>query len=304
MLWKTPSGESPPAIAALRAQKHQREAEENLRLLYVALTRARCWLIVAGHGKAVKDGAWHMILAKGMAKLETAPTPHGLRHQTGAWPDASKQAQAHGTADPAPEDWMFLQTEHPAKTDPVLPPSDLGGAKALAGALGEDTEAAKARGTALHLLLQHLPDHPPSQWPQVAAGVLGDGFPDLFDQAKALLTNPDLHHIFTIGLSEVTLTAPWGDQHLLGTIDRLIVQPDHVLAVDFKSNRTVPATAETVPEGILRQMGAYQLMLEQLYTQPIHLAILWTETASLMRLDPDILRAALGRATTDGVTNP
>jgi ATP-dependent helicase/nuclease subunit A len=90
----------------------------------------------------------------------------------------------------------------------------------------------------------------------------------------------------------------------LGTIDRLIVQPDHVLAVDFKSNRTVPVTAETVPEGILRQMGAYQLMLEQLYAQPIHLAILWTETASLMRLDPDILRAALGRATTDGVTNP
>ena len=199
---------------------------------------------------------------------------------------------------------MFLHTEHPAKTAPVLSPSDLGGAKALAGALGEDTEAAKARGTALHLLLQHLPDHPPSQWPQVAAGLLGDGFPDLYDQAKALLTNPDLHHIFTTGLSEVALTAPWGDQHLLGTIDRLIVQPDHVLAVDFKSNRTVPATAETVPEGILRQMGAYQLMLEQLYAQPIHLAILWTETASLMRLDPDILRAALGRATTDGVTNP
>jgi len=304
MLWKTPSGDSPPAIAALRAQKQQREAEESLRLLYVALTRARCWLIVAGHGKAEKDGAWHMIVAKGMAKLETAPTLHGLRHQTGAWPDASQQAQAHIAADPVPEDWMFLQTEHPAKTDPVLSPSDLGGAKALAGALGEDTEAAKARGTALHLLLQHLPDHPPSQWPQVAAGVLGDGFADLFDQAKALLTNPALGPLFATGLSEVTLTAPWGAQQLLGTIDRLIVQPDHVLAVDFKSNRTVPVTAETVPEGILRQMGAYQLMLEQLYTQPIHLAILWTETASLMRLDPDILRAALGRATTDGVTNP
>jgi ATP-dependent helicase/nuclease subunit A len=138
----------------------------------------------------------------------------------------------------------------------------------------------------------------------VAAGVLGDGFADLFDQAKALLTNPALGPLFATGLSEVTLTAPWGEQHLLGTIDRLIVQPDHVLAVDFKSNRTVPATVETVPEGILRQMGAYQLMLEQLYAQPIHLAILWTETASLMRLDPDILRAALGRATTDGVTNP
>ena len=289
------------SLGAYMAQKvEMTKMPELVAFMHSMIGLAAVFIAIAAVAEPYAFG----IVAKGMAKLETAPTPQGLRHQTGAWPNANKQAQAHGTADPAPEDWMFLQTEHPAKTDPVLSPSDLGGAKALVGALGEDTEAAKARGTALHLLLQHLPDHPPSQWPQVAAGALGDGFPDLFDQAKALLTNPDLHHIFTIGLSEVTLTAPWGDQHLLGTIDRLIVQPDHVLAVDFKSNRTVPATAETVPEGILRQMGAYQLMLEQLYTQPIHLAILWTETASLMRLDPDILRAALGRATTDGVTNP
>jgi ATP-dependent helicase/nuclease subunit A len=304
MLWKTPSAESPPVIAALRAQKQQREAEENLRLLYVALTRARCWLIVAGHGKVSKDGAWHKIVSDGMGRLETTPTPNGLRHQSGTWPDASLKAQALAAPDVAPEDWMFLQTEHPAKANAVLSPSDLGGAKALAGALGEDTEAAKARGTALHLLLQHLPDHPPTHWPQVAAGLLGDGLPDLYDQAKALLMDPALQHIFTTGLSEVALTAPWGDQRLLGTIDRLIVHPDHVLAVDFKSNRTVPATPQDVPEGILRQMGAYQAMLEQLYTRPIHLAILWTQTGSLMPLDPDMLRAALGRTTTNGVTNP
>ncbi len=304
MLWKTPSAESPPVIAALRAQKQQREAEENLRLLYVALTRARCWLIVAGHGKASKDGAWHKIVSDGMGRLETTPVAGGLRHQSGTWPAASLQAQALAAPDTAPEDWMFLQTEHPAKANAVLSPSDLGGAKALAGALGEDTEAAKARGTALHLLLQHLPDHPPTHWPQVAAGLLGDGFPDLYDQAKALLTAPALQHIFTTGLSEVALTAPWGDQRLLGTIDRLIVHPDHVLAVDFKSNRTVPATPQDVPEGILRQMGAYQAMLEQLYSCPIHLAILWTQTGSLMPLDPDMLRTALGRVTTNGVANP
>ena len=304
MLWKTPSPESPPVIAALRAQKQQREAEENLRLLYVALTRARCWLIVAGHGKATKEGAWHKIVAEGMARLDTIRTEHGQRHQSGLWPDATLQAQAQIAADPAPEDWMFLQTEHQAKADPVLSPSDLGGAKALAGALGEDSDAAKARGTALHLLLQHLPDHPPAQWPKVAMGLLGDGFADLFDQAKALLTDPALQPLFATGLSEVALTAPWGAQRLLGTIDRLIVQPDHVLALDFKSNRTVPATAAEVPEGVLRQMGAYQLMLEQLYTRPVRLAILWTQTATLMPLDPDILRAALGRATTNGVANP
>ena len=190
-----------------------------------------------------------------------------------------------------------IDPETPSDDPGVIDVIDTGALPAGVLPLGEDTEAAKARGTALHLLLQHLPDHPPSQWPQVAAGVLGDGFPDLFDQAKALLTNPDLHHIFTIGLSEVALTAPWGDQHLLGTIDRLIVQPDRVLAVDFKSNRTVPATAETVPEGILRQMGAYVAALTQIYPdRVIEPYVLWTRTANLMALDPDLVSAALKRA--------
>lgn len=304
MVWKTPSDDSPPVITDLRAQKQQREAEENLRLLYVALTRARCWLIVAGHGKAGKDGAWHKIVADGMARLDTTITDFGLRHQSGTWPDVSMPGQSQPRLDPVPEDWMYMQTEHPAKPDPVLSPSDLGGAKALPGALGEDSDTAKARGTALHLLLQHLPDHSPENWPTVAAALVDDSFADLFDQASQLLTRPDLQHIFTESLSEVALTAPWGDHRVLGTIDRLIVRPDHVLAVDFKSNRTVPATAQGVPEGILRQMGAYQMMLEQLYAQPIHLAILWTQTGALMPLDPDILRAALGRATSHGDANP
>lgn len=134
--------------------------------------------------------------------------------------------------------------------------------------------------------------------------MLGDGFAELYDQAHALLTDPALQPIFATGLSEVALTTPWGDQRLLGTIDRLIVHPSHVLVVDFKSNRTVPATASVVPEGILRQMGAYQQMLEQLYTRPIQLAILWTQTGTLMTLDPDMLRAALGRATTNGAAKP
>ena len=92
---------------------------------------------------------------------------------------------------------------------------------------------------------------------------------------------------------------------MLGAIDRLVVIPDRILAVDFKSNRTVPTHASAVPEGILRQMGAYLHMLESIYPdRPIDLAILWTETATLMRLDHDILRAALGRTPMTGGSSP
>jgi ATP-dependent helicase/nuclease subunit A len=45
-------------------------------------------------------------------------------------------------------------------------------------------------------------------------------------------------------------------------------------------------------------MGAYAHMLAQIYPdRQIETAILWTGGPALMRLDPDIVRQALGRTT-------
>ena len=49
-----------------------------------------------------------------------------------------------------------------------------------------------------------------------------------------------------------------------------------------------------VPDGILRQMGAYAALLAQVYPgRRVETAILWTRTGALMWLSPDIVRAAL-----------
>ncbi|MBC7676129.1 MAG: hypothetical protein H7173_08780, partial [Rhodoferax sp.] len=78
----------------------------------------------------------------------------------------------------------------------------------------------------------------------------------------------------------------------------LIITPTHVLAVDYKSNRTIPVNAAAVPEGLLRQMGAYAHALSQIYPgHQIDTAILWTAVPQLMPLDRDIVRDALTRAT-------
>ncbi|MGB5838163.1 MAG: PD-(D/E)XK nuclease family protein, partial [Albidovulum sp.] len=83
-----------------------------------------------------------------------------------------------------------------------------------------------------------------------------------------------------------------------GTIDRLVVTETHVLAVDYKSNALVPDRPELVPDGLLRQMGAYAAMLEAIYPDKhVETAILWTRTGQLMRLDRDIVRLALQSTT-------
>jgi len=78
----------------------------------------------------------------------------------------------------------------------------------------------------------------------------------------------------------------------------LVIGPESLKLIDFKSNTQVPGTPDQVPEGILRQMGAYVAALRQIYPgRAVEPFILWTRTARLMPLDPDMVSAALHRAT-------
>jgi len=117
-------------------------------------------------------------------------------------------------------------------------------------------------------------------------------------EAAALLDRPDLAHIFgPEALAEVDITADLdalGGRRIHGAIDRLIVRPDVVLAVDFKTNRLVPDRAEDTPDGLLAQMGAYRDALRQIYPdRRVETAILWTASATLMPLPDAPLDAAL-----------
>ena len=67
--------------------------------------------------------------------------------------------------------------------------------------------------------------------------------------------------------------------------------------MDFKTNAMVPDTVADCPDGLLRQMGAYAHALGQLYPdRRIETAILWTRTATLMRLPHESVSAALDSA--------
>ncbi|MFT7448988.1 MAG: ATP-dependent helicase/nuclease subunit A [Glaciecola sp.] len=100
-------------------------------------------------------------------------------------------------------------------------------------------------------------------------------------------------------MTEVSLTGHSAilQAQVMGQIDRLLVEPTRVLAVDFKSNAIVPKNSDAVPEGILRQMGAYAELLGTIYPdRRIDLAILWTNSAELMEVPHTRVMDALQRA--------
>ncbi|SFQ03485.1 DNA helicase/exodeoxyribonuclease V, subunit A [Roseivivax halotolerans] len=309
VVWKAKSEEMPEAQSeALEIAKARDKAERD-RLLYVAMTRAEAWLVVAAASDIGKtpDESWYGQMQRGLERAGALPFAsrdgEGLR--LGALPDVpAEEASVSEEQALSLPDHFRRDAAVPLVQRALLSPSYLGGAKALPGD-GDETEIAKARGTRIHALLEVLPDLPETDRPLAANRTLaGMRVPEndraeLAGEALSVLTAPELSDIFSYGaLAEVPLTADLprlGPMH--GIIDRLIITPERVLAVDFKTNRQVPATADAVPEGLLRQMGAYRAMLSAIYPgRNVETAILWTATAQIMSLPAALTDAALARA--------
>ena len=311
-IWQTASGEAP--AANLRARDAARDAQraERDRLLYVAMTRAETWLIVAAAGDLGKNGdAWYEKVQSGLQaagavahEFENGP---GLRLEHGNWAGTVSDPPAD-VARATPDLPPFFQRPAPLPVTPAdtLKPSDLGGAKALADESGLDEDAAKRRGRQIHRLLEFLPTVPQDDWPDIAGKLLSNG-PDaargdelalLLAEAEKVLTKPSLQSLFQPdALSEVPISANVAalqGRRIHGIIDRLLITPDHVLAVDFKTNAAVPATAQDVPLALLRQMGAYAHALALVYPdRTVETGLLWTRTATLTMLPHDLVTEAL-----------
>lgn len=307
-----PSKDRPSALRGLVEADRAADRAERERLLYVAMTRAETWLIVCGAGgPSDLSATWYGAVGDGMDRVEATdlecPTGTGTRFELSDWPDSRQEDAKPATSINAPPAWAFETAPPEPPRRPTLSPSDLDGAKALPG---QPADADPMRyGRMLHLLLEHLPETPPDRWDAVAPALLAasadtpfDGeVAGLLEDARKVIEAPSCAHVFQAGLAEVPITAevPEFGARLEGIIDRLIVEDDRVLVVDFKSNAAIPTSADQVPDGILRQMGAYSAALAQIYPgKPIETAILWTRGPVLMPLTHDIVMNALQSTAT------
>ncbi|HAP13944.1 MAG TPA: double-strand break repair helicase AddA, partial [Afipia sp.] len=119
-------------------------------------------------------------------------------------------------------------------------------------------------------------------------------------QVTALIATPAFAPLFAEGSrAEVSIAgrvARRGRPPALvsGQIDRLVVTPDEVLIVDYKTNHAPPQDAAEAPQAYVRQLALYRDVLQRLYPgRPVRCALLWTETAALMEIPASALDAEL-----------
>ena len=307
--WKVPRAEMPPRLRELRERKLRAEEEERDRLLYVAITRAEKWLIVAAAGDLGADQrAWYQKISLGVealaAQSQRFPTGMGRRFDYGVWGPCSVEVEEEQSVPSLVLEDFFNEVAPPVPAQPKpLSPSDLGGEKSLQSDAEETDEDAKLRGLQIHKLLEVLPSLDPTLWPDMCSKILDQaGLPasaETFEALKAevlgVLKTPDLQFLFGFdALAEVALSGPVAgleNKQVYGIVDRLVVQEAAVWLVDFKSNAQVPESPAEVPLGLLRQMAAYAAVIARTYPDhQIIPALLWTKQARLMPL-PDALLA-------------
>ncbi len=313
-IWPSPGAEHTDLSDAAKSAEADMRAEERLRLLYVAMTRAEKWLIICGAGKdASNDKSWHTRMWNAVEKAGATPISidrigEGLRHQHGDWAVTAVEPESTKAPVIALPGWARDHAPAPPPRQTIINPSKLGqdAAETLAGR--GDTQFAAQRGTAIHLLLEELPLIDRPDWRDAGKAILATRVVDLpddhnagvLDEALAVLNHPDFGHIFAPDtLAEVAVSASAGPgERIAGVIDRLIVSDTDVTIVDFKSHSAPPEQASDVPVEILMQMSAYRHAIAQTFpNHRINMQILWTARPQLMTLPHDIVMNAAVRQT-------
>ncbi|MBI3672428.1 MAG: UvrD-helicase domain-containing protein [Rhizobiales bacterium] len=288
-LWRLPNSFESQAMRGLKADRGESRLAEYRRLLYVAMTRAEDELYLGGYqirGRA-DPGCWYNLVKEPLEKTMQPIDGGGFR--LGADP-VTDSAEGPVPLQPVtPPAWASAPAPAEVPQPPTVAPSRL-----LADAVAIAAAPEVERGLLTHRMLQAASEAAPA----ARAGLLRrmarkspDGG-EIVAEVEALLASPALAGLWQAdGLSEVPILAgePGGGR-ISGRIDRLILGADDILAVDYKTDRSVPDAAATVKPEYLAQMAAYRTALRAIHPgATVRCAILWTATASLMHLQDVVL---------------
>lgn len=314
-LWIGAAERDDRAAAAARADQRRQREEENRRLLYVAMTRAADRLYICGWQgrKTISDESWYRRVAEALtAQMEKLQTSDGVVYRLAEpAPEPARPGRAKGVAqaaempglmslpswarEAAPPGPIAARPISPSRLAADAPPS-------LSPLSGGDGRRFK-RGLIIHRMLQILPDLPPPARPAAAARYLALPAHALDDAAQteiadavlSVLDRPDLAAAFgPHSAAEVPIVGHLGGDVVAGQVDRLAIDANSIMVVDYKTQRPAPDDVGAAPAAYLAQMALYRDVLAKLYPdRPIALVLVWTDGPRVMPIPPAVLDAAL-----------
>jgi len=270
----------------------QTELEEQRRLLYVAMTRARDELYVCGYKihKESPENSWYTLVEEAVQSqgiLRVIESPDGNSCQRyGPDPTWNGMGSVLPKAIPETPAWLFKNPDiaHQGWT-PVRRRRDVG------------SSAAVARGRAIHKILQDLPGMAPEAGLNFARRVLAKNGLDagLAENIIGLIANPEHSDFFGAdSQAEVSIgSIAQNGRRSTERIDRLVVRDKDILVLDYKTDWNVPDLLEADHPHVV-QLAGYARTLGRAYDgRPVRAAILWTSLPRLDWIADETLRKAI-----------
>jgi ATP-dependent helicase/nuclease subunit A len=315
-------GGNHPIALEQKAFLRKKEEDENRRLLYVALTRAKDWLFISGKLSKSKsnnkteikipENSWYDYSIKGILGLDNVQKiDHSDGTITYIYQDAitennqvvfkQKTDVNHNDTETIPlPDWILTNpfNRQLNQEKMFVTPST---------ALKETTQdlnpLAKQKGVIIHRLLELLVHIKPDKRQQAADNFLKNyNLPtqhhlEYIKEVFKIIDNPQYALLLSAdGLSEVPIIGHLKNMDNMivsGQIDRMVITPTDILIADYKTDRHLTDISHLPPQYIL-QMALYKEALQEIYpNKPIKCFILATTKPEMILLSTDLLNNSL-----------
>ncbi len=312
-VWAIKGASGLPPIAVVKNDLNGADRRELGRLLYVAMTRARDRLYIAGfHKRELPAGCWYETIKSALApKLqETVDFEGRLVWRHGA-------ILRSGSFKASPQDSPVKELPHwldawPPKEPrlPILSPSRISGrfdeAHAREGSPGRDRKMAQAEGVLIHRLLEVLPALAAADRPG-AASVIARAFSGELSARErgaavecvlALLSSEVLAGDKGRVLPEAGVAVTLQDHSgrcrgiIAGQADRIFVSESEIKIFDYKSGAISATAGLSFP--FHAQLSAYRLALRRIYpSASVRAALIDTRSIAVVQTEDAELDAFL-----------
>ncbi len=290
------SSNSPEFFKALKEQEQQKDLQEYIRLLYVAMTRAEDHLVICGYqssGNKLPQNCWYELVSRAM-------NMHGKLHENGIIVYETTKEY---------EDYFPCENKEDIRPLAEIDNDPIANKKLIEwlpnfSVINKITKGTKQNysvnsplivndhleyGRIFHKILEDaikindfsiINKHPfIDKLPAILQEKIHKNIDKLLNNVEfMILTSQELKTEVTIGIN-------LNDDVKIGRIDLLAIDTKKITIIDYKSDAKPPKSCQLVKESYIDQLNFYRHTVAKLYPDnEIICKILWLEDASFMTI--------------------
>lgn len=269
--------------------------EEYRRLLYVALTRAEDKLYICGYSNKteVNNNSWYSLCRSCLEDIGVASNDIIVNEEPEIISKKYDNKKVNKEEECPFEKWIYNDVAIEEKlAKPYTPSKMIDDEEDSISPLTEQGHFYR-RGTLIHKLFQFLPQNI-TNYEFLIDEFLNKNAPDFnlnqINQIKkeilSALNKEEFKEIFGANSkAEVSIMGEVDGKIISAQIDRLVILPDKIMIIDFKTNRPAAKQIEDTPEVYINQLRIYTSLLNRIYPNlPVEAYILWTNETRLMQV--------------------